>query len=294
MTTASTGSKESIKQSEQNSEDSTDEMFQSFASRGGESSPEQLINAHFDLENLQEEELDRLLQDEADITSAANEKPGRSASTETSLERNIEPEPEKVVQAADLEKPQEEDLWIRRRNSLLSESSKSARTGAGSEKGTEPEPEKNPEPQKRTEQEQQDRIELHIAESGSSKSGSRGSSKGEQSKNSSGSDSRRSSRIPKPVDRFNPSPVSLTRKLSIPSIRTALDPSPRFRMPRSPKRSSVGKAIRQVFKDAWMDKPRSTVPASLRRRSSSRESTASTRTRAASLEKLQGTGSIKC
>jgi len=125
-TTASTESKESIKQSEQNSEDSTDEMFQSFASRGGESSPEQLINAHFDLENLQEEELDRLLQDEADITSAANEKPGRSASTETSLERNIEPEPEKVVQAADLEKPQEEDLWIRRRNSLVAKSSKSA------------------------------------------------------------------------------------------------------------------------------------------------------------------------
>jgi len=62
-------------------------------------------------------------------------------------------------------------------------------------------------------------------------------------------------------------------------------------MPRSPRRT-VGQSIRQVLKEAWQDKPKSNIPASFKKRSSSRDSTASTRTRAASLEKLQ-TGSIK-
>ena len=91
------------------------------------------------LNNLQEEDLDRLLQDDEDITSAAEERPGGSASTRTSPERNIEPEPEKVSQPADLEKLQEKDPWIRQRDSLMSETSKSASTGASSGKGIEPE-----------------------------------------------------------------------------------------------------------------------------------------------------------
>ena len=48
---ASTRSRKSIEQSEENSEASADEMFESFATQGGDLSPEQLFNAHFDLEN---------------------------------------------------------------------------------------------------------------------------------------------------------------------------------------------------------------------------------------------------
>ena len=70
----STRSKISSKQTEKNSEASADERFESFENQpGGESSPEQLFNEHFDLENLQEEEINRRLQDAEQITLVAGE-----------------------------------------------------------------------------------------------------------------------------------------------------------------------------------------------------------------------------
>ena len=50
------------------------------------------------------------------------------------------------------------------------------------------------------------------------------------------------------------------------------------------------KTLKSVIKETWAQRPETVAP--LRKRSVSRESTGSTRTRAASLEKLQ-TGSIK-
>ena len=61
-----------------------------------ESDPEQLFNTHFNLENLQEEEITELLEDEEEVNSAA-----------TYSKRNLEPEPEKEI-----ENQSEEDLWI--------------------------------------------------------------------------------------------------------------------------------------------------------------------------------------
>jgi len=208
------------------------------------------FNEHFNQEDTQEEE---------ELHSAAQQS-----------RKNLEPEPEKTV---------EEDPWILRRNSLV-EPSRSTSSKSSKEKIAKPEPKKSQITRKET-------CQLHISESSGPES--RESSR-ERSKDSSGSESRKSVRTSKPVERFDPSPVKLHRKLSLPSIRPSIEPSP-FRMPRSPRRT-VGQSIRQVLKEAWQDKPKSNIPASFKKRSSSRDSTASTRTRAASLEKLQ-TGSIK-
>ena len=233
--------------------------------------PEELFNSHFNLENPQEEEITELLEDEEEVNSAA-----------TYSRVNTEPEPEK-----EKENQTEEDPWIRRRNSLV-EPTRNTSSRTSLERSAEPEPKKN---QETGETVRKENRYLYISESKSSEADSRESSR-ERSKNSSGSESRKSARVSKPVDRFDPSPVNFSRRLSMPSIRASMDSSPRFRTPRSPKRASVGKAIRQVLREAWQEKPKSTVPASFKRRSSSRDSMTSTRTRAASLEKLQ-TGSIK-
>ena len=74
---------------------------------GTESSPEQLFNTHFDLENLQEEEISELLEDEEEVISAANEMSSKSESTNMYSEKNLEPEPEKRK-----ENLPEEDPWI--------------------------------------------------------------------------------------------------------------------------------------------------------------------------------------
>jgi len=75
-------------------------------------------------------------------------------------------------------------------------------------------------------------------------------------------------------------------------------PTDRFKMPDAPRskrgaKSSIApslKSLKAALKESWAQRPDSTAP--LRRRSRSRESSGSTRTRAASLERVQ-TGSIK-
>jgi len=81
---------------------------------------------------------------------------------------------------------------------------------------------------------------------------------------------------------------------SIPTDRYSAE----FKVPENPKskrgaRSSIApslKSLKASLKESWAQRPDSTAP--LRRRSKSRESSSSTRTRAASLERVQ-TGSIK-
>ena len=71
-----------------------------------------------------------------------------------------------------------------------------------------------------------------------------------------------------------------------------------FKLPEAPKskrgaKSSMApslKTLKAVLKESWAQRPEPTAP--LRRRSKSRKSSGSTRTRAASLERMQ-TGSIK-
>jgi len=56
---------------------------------------------------------------------------------------------------------------------------------------------------------------------------------------------------------------------------------------------SIVKTIKSALNEAWEKTPQPMGPPSTRRRSTSRESRASIKTRAASLEKLDQTGSIK-
>jgi len=95
---------------------------------------------------------------------------------------------------------------------------------------------------------------------------------------SSGSGTRRSGRITKPVEKYDPSPRPRT-----PRSRT------RPELPKSLRRSgsSIVKTIKSALNEAWENTPQRLGPPSIRRRSRSRE------TRAASLEKLNQTGSIK-
>ena len=59
------------------------------------------------------------------------------------------------------------------------------------------------------------------------------------------------------------------------------------------RRSSIVKIIKTVFSEALEKTPQPVGLPRIRSRSTSRESRAPTRTRAASLEKMQQTGSIK-
>ena len=56
---------------------------------------------------------------------------------------------------------------------------------------------------------------------------------------------------------------------------------------------SIVKTIKTAFSKAWEKTPQPVGPLKMRRRSTSRESRVSTRTRVASLEKIEQTGSIK-
>ena len=95
---------------------------------------------------------------------------------------------------------------------------------------------------------------------------------------SSGSGTRRLGRITKPVEKYDPSPRPRT-----PRSRT------RPGVPKSSRRSgsSKVKTIKSALNEAWENTPKRMGPPSTRRRSRLRE------TRAASLEKLNQTGSIK-
>ena len=83
-------------------------------------------------------------------------------------------------------------------------------------------------------------------------------------------------------------------RISVPTDRYCAE----FKLPKNPRsrkiaRSSVKpslKSLKAALKESWAQRPHTTAP--LRRRSRSRESARSTRTRAASLERVQ-TGSIK-
>ena len=87
---------------------------------------------------------------------------------------------------------------------------------------------------------------------------------------------RRSSRISIPTDRYSAEFKLPANPRSKKGTKTALAPSL--------------KSLKAALKESWAQRPDSTAP--LRRRSRSRESSNSTRTRAASLERVQ-TGSIK-
>ena len=95
---------------------------------------------------------------------------------------------------------------------------------------------------------------------------------------SSGSGTRRSGRITKPVEKYDPYPRPRT-----PRSRT------RPEVPKSLRRSgsSIVKTIKSALNEAWENTPQRMGPPSSRRRSRSRE------TKAALLEKLNQTGSIK-
>ena len=83
-------------------------------------------------------------------------------------------------------------------------------------------------------------------------------------------------------------------RISVPTDRYCAE----FKLPENPRsrkgaRSSVTpslKSLKAALKESWAQRPDTTAP--LRRRSKSRESASSTRTRAASLERVQ-TGSKK-
>ena len=83
-------------------------------------------------------------------------------------------------------------------------------------------------------------------------------------------------------------------RISVPTDRCCAE----FKLPENPKskrgaRSSAApslKSLKAALKESWAQRPDTTAP--LRKRSKSRESASSTRTRAASLERVQ-TGSIK-
>ena len=82
---------------------------------------------------------------------------------------------------------------------------------------------------------------------------------------------RRSSRVSVPVDRYVADMFKKPERI------------------KKSSKSSLAKSLKEALKESWAQRPDSTAP--LRRRSRSRESSNSTRTRAASLERVQ-TGSI--
>jgi hypothetical protein len=78
-------------------------------------------------------------------------------------------------------------------------------------------------------------------------------------------------------------------RVSVPVDRYAADVFKKPERIKKSSKSSLAKSLKEALKESWAQRPDSTAP--LRRRSRSRESSNSTRTRAASLERVQ-TGSI--
>ena len=95
----------------------------------------------------------------------------------------------------------------------------------------------------------------------------------------------RSGRLKKPVNKFDPSPTQRTpQRKSHPSLPTAVRNTGSRILGTM---SSIAQTVRPVINEAWEKRPLGPP------RHQRRESRTSTRTRAASLEKLQRTGSIK-
>ena len=234
----STGSRPSKSRSRgSKSEDEGDE-FVSFnrspGSGGSEASnPEREFSNHFNLEDLETEELNQALQD----SDAEDEEPVSAAA-------QLIPDPEQVP-----EEPQSERSVMNQSiNQTIDESTKIS-----------PEPEK------------EKFVQLRIVE------------KGDQSTNlqpagSETSSRRKSDRVSRPVERFD------AAQFKVPSV-VSKAPSSRGRA------KSTLKDIKSILQESWKERPDHTCRGP-RERSASRESATSTKTRAASLEKLR-TGSIK-
>ena len=221
------------------SSDEVDE-FVSFnrspGSGGSEASnPEREFSDHFNLEDLEAEELNQALQD----SGAEDEEPVSAAA-------QLIPDPEQV-----LEEPQPEGSVTEK--SINQAINKSTR-------------ETNPEPEKA------EYVQLRIVE------------EGEQSTNlpATGSETsssrRRSDRVSIPVERFDAAQFKTPGVVSkAPSLRG--------------RAKSTLKDMKSILQESWKERPAPTLR-DPRARIASRESSTSTKTRAASLEKLR-TGSIK-
>ena len=224
---------------ENRSSDELDE-FMSFnrspGSGGSEASnPEQEFSKHFDLEDLEIEELNQALQD----SSAEDEEPVSAAA-------QLIPDLEQVV-----EEPQPERSVIDK--SINQAINKSTRV-------VDPEPEQEKYVQLRITEEGEQTTNLPVA--GSEASSSR----------------RKSDRVSKPVERFDAAQFKTPSVVSkVPSLRG--------------RARSTLKDMKTILQESWKERPTPTLR-DPRARSASRESSASTTTRGASLEKMR-TGSIK-